>query len=161
MLSPHVLRDPCMVCIWSCSVWSLTGHILFVTWSLYSPTWTLPVLTGTFMNPTLSLFGPYVVSTFCLFPTWPVSGPVLSGPSWSLPGHYLVATWSLPRPYLDPFWADWSLYLVTWSLHGPCLVLMRSRLGLYGDYVILRGSYTSCLVPTWSLTGPGPYLVHN
>ena len=81
--------------------------------------------------------------------------------------HVLIA------PYMVPTrsWANWSLpgrYLFSaWSLSGPYLVLMRPRLGLYGqkcgpDVVpsrlawSLHGSYP-VLVPTWSI--PDQYLV--
>ena len=146
MLSPHVLHDTYIVCIWSWSVWFLSGHYLFVTWSLSRP----------YMDPTWSdwyFHGPYVASIlslcclhmFCMFPTWSVSCPSLSGP-------YLVTTWSLHGPSLgprvDPAWSDWYYMAPTLSLLGPYVVCTCSAWSLHILYLVLF-----CLVP------PGHFLV--
>ena len=57
----------------------------------------------------------------------------------------MVSVWS----YL---WLNGPYLVVTWSLHGLCLVLMISQLGLYVHYV----------VPTWLLyILPVPNIVHT
>jgi hypothetical protein len=145
MLSPHVLRIPYMVCIWSCSVWSLPGHYLVTTWSLsglfLGPTWSLPGLTGTNMIPMIYSCCPYIIPTYSacsIHGPYPVMGRLV--PPWSLSVYYLVCTWSLSGPI--------------WSLCSPdfvCMFTIRS----------LHGPYTACLVPALSLPGPGPYLVNS
>ena len=96
-MSPHFLRVPYMVCIWSCSVWGpLAGHYLVATLSLprpyEDPTWSGWYLHGLYVVSLLSLRYPYM---FSLLPTWSLPGPGLTGP-------YLVATWCLHGPCLVP-----------------------------------------------------------
>jgi hypothetical protein len=106
---------PYMICIWSCFVWSLPGHnLVVIPFPSLAPLWTLPGLTGTFMVPTLSLIGPFVVST-CLCDPYIVC--IWSCSVWSLPGHflalsgrYLVSAKALLGPYLVWLVPTWFLY---------------------------------------------------
>ena len=152
MLSPHVLHIPYMVCIWSCTVWSLLGHYLVITWSL----------PGLFLGPTWILladryqYGPYVVSMLSLHVLRaPYMVPTWSCADWSLTGPYLVTTWSSHGLDMVHIWSLSGPYLVPiWSLCGPGMVCTVTTWSL-------RGCYMAYLVPTWSLTGPDPYQVHT
>jgi hypothetical protein len=144
-----------MVCIWSCSVWSLSGHYLVTTWSLsglfLGPTWTLPGLTGTNMIPILSSCCPYVIPTYSacsIHGPYPVMSRLV--PTWSLSVCYLVCTWSLSGPI--------------WSLCSPNFVCMFTIRSLRGPYTPLQPAWSQhgpylVLVPTWSI--PDQYLVHT
>ena len=96
LMSPHFLRVPYMVCIWSCSVWGpLAGHYLVATLSLprpyEDPTWSGWYLHGLYVVSLLSLRGPYVIPTCSacfLHGPYPVLGWLI--PTWSLPGVYMV-----------------------------------------------------------------------
>ena len=110
------------------------------------------------MVPVWSLSGPYAA------PAWSVRSEMWSrrGPftaclvlTWFLPGPgaYMVHTRSIPGPNVINSWSIFGSFVVpTWSIPG----LARF---LHGFYVFPTCPYMVYVVYTWTLLGPGPYLV--
>ena len=132
----------CMIPTYSVSGPVLSGPYLATSWSLPRP----------FVDPTWSdcyQHGPHMVSILSI--PWSFRYPYMFWvlTTWSLPGHGLTG------PYLVVTWSPVGLFMVpVWSLCLPNLVCRVSTWSL-------RGSYTSCLFPTWSIPGPGYNLVHT
>jgi hypothetical protein len=129
------LHGPYLVMGRLVSTWSLSVHYLICTRSLSGPIW--------------SLCSPDFVCMVTIDPTWSLYG--LPGPSMvptrSLPGQFLINIWSIPGPFV----------VSTRSLPGLAWFLLDSYVFPTCSYVHgLCGLY---MVPTWSLSLPGPYMV--
>jgi hypothetical protein len=131
MLSLHVPRAPYMVPSRSWVDWSLPDHYLFATWSVHGPYLV-------FMRSRLCLYGHNMVPTWSLYDL-PRPSMVLTR---SIPDQYLFHTWFICGLYVVP---SCSCMVLTWFLCVPYMLWH----GLCGPY----------LVPTWSWSPPGSYVV--